>query len=324
MPSTYSNLKIELIATGEQSGTWGTTTNTNLGTAIEEAITGSANVAFSSGDVTISLTNTNASQTARNLRLNLTGTSGGARVLTVPTIEKLYLINNGLADACTVKNSTGTGIAVPAGKSMFVFNDGTNVVDAVTHLSSITLNTDLAVADGGTGASDAATARTNLGLGTMATQSSSSVGISGGAITGLTNVTTTNFTASGTATLSGTATATTQSASDNSTKIATTAYVDSAVTTATGSLGTMSTQNASSVNITGGSITGLTTLSTSGGTISATTLTATTTLGIGAGWTVVQDGSNNLIFKYSGTNKMKIDSSGNLTVVGNVTAYGSV
>jgi len=258
MPSTYSNLKIELVATGEQSGTWGTTTNTNLGTAIEEAITGSANVAFSSGDVTISLTNTNASQTARNLRLNLTGTSGGARVLTVPAIEKQYIINNGLADACTVKNATGTGIAVPAGKTMVLYNDGTNVVDATTHLSSLTLSTDLAVADGGTGASDAATARTNLGLGTMATQSSSSVGISGGAITGLTNLTTTNFTASGTASLSGTATATTQSASDNSTKIATTAYVDSAVTTATGSLGTMSTQNASAVNITGGTLSGVT------------------------------------------------------------------
>jgi len=258
MPSTYSNLKIELVATGEQSGTWGTTTNTNLGTAIEEAITGSANVAFSSGDVTISLSNTNASQTARNLRLNLTGTSGGARVLTVPTIEKQYIINNGLADACTVKNSTGTGIAVPAGKTMVLFNDGTNVVDATTHLSSLTLSTDLAVADGGTGASDAATARTNLGLGTMATQSSSSVGISGGAITGLSNLTTTNFTASGTITLSGTATAVTQSASDNSTKLATTAYTDSAVTTATGSLGTMSTQNASAVNITGGTLSGVT------------------------------------------------------------------
>ena len=320
MPSTYSNLKIELIATGEQSGTWGTTTNTNLGTAIEEAITGSANVAFSSSDVTISLSNTNASQTARNLRLNLTGTSGGARTLTVPAIEKQYIVNNGLADACTVKNSTGTGIAVPAGKTMVLFNDGTNVVESTSHLGSLTLGTDLAVADGGTGASDAATARTNLGLGTMATQSSSSVGISGGAITGLTNLTTTNFTASGTTNLTGTATAVTQSASDNSTKLATTAYVDAA----TGTLGTMSTQNANAVNITGGSITGLTTLSTSGGTISATTLTASTTLGIGAGWTVVQDGSNNLIFKYSGTNKMKIDSSGNLTVVGNVTAYGTV
>lgn len=325
MPSTYSNLKIELIATGEQTGTWGTTTNTNLGTALEEAITGSATVSFSSADVTISLTNSNASQAARNLRLNLSGTSGGARTLTVPTIEKLYLINNGLADACTVKNSTGTGIAVPAGKSMFVFNDGTNVVDAVTHLSSITLNTDLAIADGGTGASDAGTARTNLGLGTMATQNGTSVSISGGSATGLSNLTTTNFTASGTATLSGTinltgtATAVTQATSDNSTKVATTAYVKAN----TGTLGTMSTQNANAVNITGGSITGLTTLSTSGGTISATTLTASTTLGIGAGWTVVQSGTD-LIFKYSGTNKMKIDSSGNLTVVGNVTAYGTV
>jgi two-component sensor histidine kinase len=204
MPSTYSNLKIELVATGEQSGTWGTTTNTNLGTAVEEAITGSANVAFSSGDVTISLSNTNASQTARNLRLNLTGTSGGARVLTVPAIEKQYIVNNGLADACTVKNSTGTGIAVPAGKTMVLFNDGTNVVDATTHLSSLTLSTDLAVADGGTGASDAATARTNLGLGTMATQNGTSVSISGGSATGLSNLTTTNFTASGTATSSGT------------------------------------------------------------------------------------------------------------------------
>jgi microcystin-dependent protein/two-component sensor histidine kinase len=203
MPSTYSDLKIELIATGEQSGTWGTTTNTNLGTAIEEAITGSANVAFSSGDVTISLTNTNASQTARNLRLNLTGTSGGARTLTVPAIEKQYIINNGLADACTVKNSTGTGIAVPAGKTMVLFNDGTNVVESTSHLGSLTLGTDLAVADGGTGASDAATARTNLGLGTMATQSSSSVGISGGAITGLSNLTTSSFTASGTANFTG-------------------------------------------------------------------------------------------------------------------------
>jgi len=152
MASTYSPLKIELIGTGDQSGTWGTTTNTNLGTALEEAITGSADVTFSSGNVTLTLTDTNASQTARNLRLNLTGTTGGARDLIVPAIEKLYLVNNGCADAVTVKNSTGTGIAVPASKSMFVFNTGSNVVDAVTYLSSLTLGTALPVASGGTGA----------------------------------------------------------------------------------------------------------------------------------------------------------------------------
>lgn len=133
MASTYSNLKIELIGTGDQSGTWGTTTNVNLGTAIEEAITGSANVAFSSADVTLTLTDTNGAQTARNLRLNLTGTSGGARNLIVPAIEKQYIINNGLADTVTVKNSTGSGVAVPAGKSMIVFNDGSNVAEAITY-----------------------------------------------------------------------------------------------------------------------------------------------------------------------------------------------
>jgi hypothetical protein len=139
--STYSSLKIELITTGTQAGDWGNTTNVNLGTALEEAITGSADVAFSSADVTLTLTDTNSAQTGRNLRLNLTGTSGGARNLILGSgmqIEKLYLINNGLADAVTVKNTAGTGIAVPAGKSMFVFNNGTNVVDAITFLSPST------------------------------------------------------------------------------------------------------------------------------------------------------------------------------------------
>jgi hypothetical protein len=143
MASTYSSLKIQLMGTGENSGTWGTITNTNLGTAIEEAIVGSADVTFASGTVTLTLTDANSSQAARNLRLNLTGTSGGAQNLVVPAIEKVYIVNNGCADAITVKNTTGTGIAVPAGKTMYVYNNGTNVVDAVTHLSSLTLSTPL-------------------------------------------------------------------------------------------------------------------------------------------------------------------------------------
>ena len=143
MASTYSDLKIELIGTGDQTGTWGTTTNNNFSVAISEAITGSADVAFSSADVTVTLTDSNSAQTARNLRLNLTGTSGGARNLILGSgcqIEKLYLINNGLADAVTVKNTGGTGIAVPAGKSMFVYNNATNVVEAITHLNSPTIS----------------------------------------------------------------------------------------------------------------------------------------------------------------------------------------
>lgn len=152
MASTYSDLKIELITTGEQSGTWGDTTNTNFGTAVEEAITGSADVTFAGATVTLTLTDTNSTQTARNLRLNLTGTSGGAQNLIVPAIEKQYIVYNGCSDTITIKNSTGTGVAVPAGKSMIVFNDGTNVTEASTYITSPAFGTTLSVAQGGTGA----------------------------------------------------------------------------------------------------------------------------------------------------------------------------
>jgi hypothetical protein len=171
MASTYSNLKFELIGTGEQVGTWGNTTNTNLGTAIEQAIVGTASVSFSSADVTLTLTNTNAAQDARALRLNLTGTSGGARNLILGSgcqIDKPYIINNGLADAVTVKNTAGTGIAVPAGKTMWVYNNGTNVVDAVTHLSSLTLGSALPVASGGTASTTLTANNVILGNGTSA------------------------------------------------------------------------------------------------------------------------------------------------------------
>jgi hypothetical protein len=204
MASTYSALKIELIGTGEQSGTWGTTTNNNLGNdALGEAITGSADVTFASGNVTVTLTDTNATQTARNLRLNLIGTTGGARDLILGSgcqIEKLYLVNNTCADAVTVKNTSGSGIAVPAGKTMFVYNTGSNVVDATTALSSLNISgltaskpvfTDasknlvstgtLAVDQGGTGATSQ-TAYAVLAGGTTSTgayQSVASVGTSG-------------------------------------------------------------------------------------------------------------------------------------------------
>jgi hypothetical protein len=144
MASTYSALKIELIGTGEQSGTWGATTDTNLDVALGEAITGSADVNFATAaDVTVTLTDTNTAQTARNLRLNITESSTGVGYVgnlvlgSGCQIEKLYLINNTTTGAKTIKNTTGTGISVPAGKSMFVFNNGTNVVDAVTYLSSL-------------------------------------------------------------------------------------------------------------------------------------------------------------------------------------------
>lgn len=159
MSSTYSTLAIELQATGENPTTWGNITNVNLGTALEEAIVGSVDVSFTSSDVTLSLSNNNTSQNTRNLRLNLTGSATGALNLIVPkltgnpsaTFEKPYIINNSTGQTITVKHSTGNGIAIPNGKTMWVYANGTDVVDVVTHLTSLTLGTALPVASGGTG-----------------------------------------------------------------------------------------------------------------------------------------------------------------------------
>ena len=157
MASTYSDLKIELIGTGDQSGTWGDTSNVNLGTAIEEAIAGRATADFTSdADLTISLTNTNATQVARHLILNVTSAFGSlttTRNLIVPSIDKPYLIENNTtgAQSIVVKTSAGTGITVPNGKKMFVYANSTNVVDAISYFTALTLGTALPVASGGTG-----------------------------------------------------------------------------------------------------------------------------------------------------------------------------
>ena len=159
MASSWSALKIELLETGANSGSWGTLTNANLGDAVlGEAITGSATVDFASdADVTITLTDVATTQAARNLRLNITESStgiGSVRNLILGSgcqIEKFYLINNTGTGAKTVKNTSGTGITVPAGKATLVYNNGTNVVDAASYFTSLTLGSALPVASGGTG-----------------------------------------------------------------------------------------------------------------------------------------------------------------------------
>ena len=204
MASSYSNnLKIELMTTGEKATTWGSVTNTNLGTALEEAIVGSADVTFSSADLSISLTNSNSTQPARHVRLNLTGTTGGtARTLTVPDIEKNYIINNGCADAVAISNSTGSTVSVPAGKTMWVYSTGSNVVDVTTHVTSLTVgaSADPVVTE------DATQTLTNKTLTSPAVTS-----LSGSLADGVT--------------------ATTQTSGDSTTKVATTAFVQTEIGT---------------------------------------------------------------------------------------------
>ena len=156
MASTFSELKFELIGTGDQAGNWGETTNENIGTAIEQAITGLGNPVFTTdADLTISLVDTVALQTARALVLNVTsvGSLNATRNLVVPTIEKQYIVQNNTTGgrSIVVKTASGTGITVPNGAKAHLYVDGVNVVDAVSYFSSLTLGNALAISQGGTG-----------------------------------------------------------------------------------------------------------------------------------------------------------------------------
>ena len=139
--STYTNLKIELLNVGDTG--WGPTTNNNFQYALEQAMINSADVTFASADVTLTLTNSNLSQTARNLRLVCTGTTGGtARNLILGSgcqFAKPFIVYNSCADAITVKNTTGSGISVPGLRTMLLYNNGVDVVDAINYVSTLTI-----------------------------------------------------------------------------------------------------------------------------------------------------------------------------------------
>jgi hypothetical protein len=150
MSSTYStNLALELIGTGDQAGNWGATNNLNLGTLLEQAISGYTTQAVATGtDTTLTMTQ-GASATARNMFIELTGTGGASTNLIVPANKKLYFIYNHTASGqVTVKVSGGTGISVPNGAKYILVYNGTDVINATTYIDG---SSTLAVANGGTG-----------------------------------------------------------------------------------------------------------------------------------------------------------------------------
>ena len=145
MASTYStNLAVELIATGEQAGTWGATTNTNLGTLLEQAISGYVTQAITDGsgaDTTITIPN-GSSGVARNMFIEMTGALTFATTsLIVPANKKLHFIYNNTTGgfAVTVKVSGQTGVSVPNGKKMVLVSNGTDIVEAVNYMSTTPL-----------------------------------------------------------------------------------------------------------------------------------------------------------------------------------------
>jgi hypothetical protein len=135
MASSYStDLKLELMVTGENSGTWGDKTNTNLN-LLQQAIAGYEAISIAGGAQTTPLEMTDATiSNARNAVIKLTGTITGNQVVTIPNgIEKTYIISNGTTGAFTVefKTVSGTGVTFATDDKgvKLLFSDGTNVVD---------------------------------------------------------------------------------------------------------------------------------------------------------------------------------------------------
>ena len=135
MASTYSpNLALELIGTGDQAGTWGNTTNTNLGTLIEQAISGYETQSLTSG-TTLTLTIPNGSTgVARNMYLEFTGT--GSTVI-VPSNKKLYFVyNNCSSGTISFKVAGQTGVTIPKGTKQILVSNGTDIVEAVNYANT--------------------------------------------------------------------------------------------------------------------------------------------------------------------------------------------
>jgi hypothetical protein len=150
MSATYStNLALELIGTGDQAGNWGATNNLNLGTLLEQAISGYVTQAVSTGTDTTLTMSQGASATTRNMFIELTGTGGASTNLIVPSNKKLYFIyNNTSAGQVTVKVTGLTGVSVANGTKVILVSNGTDIVNATTYFGTSSLIT---VPNGGTG-----------------------------------------------------------------------------------------------------------------------------------------------------------------------------
>ena len=174
MASTYSNnLRLELIGTGDQAGTWGNTTNTNIGTLIEKAVSGSESVTVSAANTALTALN-GADDQSRNMMLVLDTSTGANFAVYAPPSPKIYVVRNASSYTATIYNSTiagnttaaGTGVAVSTGNTAFVYTDGTNF----RTLSVDELSGTLPVTNGGTGQTTLTANNVILGNGTSAVQ----------------------------------------------------------------------------------------------------------------------------------------------------------
>ena len=134
MASTYSpSLKITLPGDGDQAGIWGQTTNTNLGTLIEQAITGVVSITMSNANYTLTSFN-GVSDEARNAVLVVTGANSAVRDVIPPVAKKLYTVVNNTSGGFAIRviGASGTGVTIPNGFTVLVYCDGINFFEAIS------------------------------------------------------------------------------------------------------------------------------------------------------------------------------------------------
>lgn len=213
MASTFSpSLRIELIGNGDQSGTWGTTTNNNLGTLIEQGITGVQSIVMANANYTLSNFN-GVSDEARNAVLVVSGTNGAVRQIICPLVNKTYIVSNNTTGgfAITVGGSTGSTVSIPNGVTAQVYCDGINFFSSQTgSAGNFAVSGNLSVA-GTTALTGATTLSAALTYGGVTLSN---------AVTG-----TGNMALSASPAFTGVPTAPTAAAGTNTTQIATTAFV---------------------------------------------------------------------------------------------------
>lgn len=177
MPSTYTTRNgIELIATGEQSGSWGATTNTNL-QIVDRVLSGVGTIDLSSSAAAHTLTTTDGTLTDGMYKLLvLDGATEACTITIAPNdAQKIYFVYNNSGESCVFSQGSGSNVTVADGDTKIIYADGAGagaaVADFTANLAMSSVNisggsvtgiTDLAVADGGTGASTVSAAQTNL------------------------------------------------------------------------------------------------------------------------------------------------------------------
>jgi hypothetical protein len=174
MASEYSpSLKLTLMGDGDQAGLWGQTTNTNLGTLLEQAITGVTSIVMSDANYTLTSFN-GVSDEARNAVLVVTGTNNAQRDLIPPVVEKLYTVVNNTTGGYAIRviGASGTGVIIPNGATCLVYCDGTNFINGLSGSAgnfSVAGNVSVTGTITGNGVGISAINASNLTSGTVAT-----------------------------------------------------------------------------------------------------------------------------------------------------------